>query len=245
MKYLNHFLKYSNRDALHNPFQICLYAIAYPIAVIFKTIRFSPNLVTIISTIFAILAFVSLTKGNLLLFCIFWGISYLLDYTDGTLARLTNNIGKSALRIDHISDQLKIIMIFLGFGIYYDCKEFWILTFLSSAIFLFYSFLNHELSNNLKFSRLQPSNDNEENKIKNTSRIKLIRRYLLRKSLLIRYLYIFTFGTVCLINGHTLIIFFFIPFSYEYAVYLLIYFITICLVHSYHRAVSLSRLRKV
>ena len=130
MKHLNHFLKYSNRDALHNPFQILLYAFAYPIAIIFKRIGFSPNLVTIISTLFAILAFVSLIKSNLILFNIFWGNSFLLDYTDGTLARLTNKVGKSALRIDHVSDQLKIILIFLGFGIYYDCKEIWILTFI-------------------------------------------------------------------------------------------------------------------
>ena len=243
MKHLNHFLKYSNRDALHNPFQILLYAFAYPIAIIFKRIGFSPNLVTIISTLFAILAFVSLIKSNLILFNIFWGISFLLDYTDGTLARLTNKVGKSALRIDHVSDQLKILLIFLGFGIYYDCKEIWILTFLSSAVFLFYSLLNHELSNNLKLSKLRSNKNKEE--IEKNSKLKLLKRYLLRNFLILRYFYIFIFGTVYLINGHTLIIFFFIPIKSNYAIYLLLYFIIVCSVHSYHRAVSLSRCSKV
>lgn len=244
VKKLVDFLRYSNKNALHNPFQFIIYLAAYPVAIFFKSIRFSPNQVTLLSVLFSVFSFISLINYNLHLFYTFFGMSYILDYADGTLARLTNKEGKSALNVDHISDQLKIIMTFLGFGFYYDCKEIWALTFLSSALFLFYSLLNHELSNNLKLSMFGSSYDSEENKIENNSRLKLLKRYLLRNYAILRYFYTFIFGTLYLIDGHTLIIFFFIPISYEYAVYLLIYFISICSIHSYHRACSLSRLSK-
>ena len=32
--------------------------------------------------------------------------SFLFDFADGTLARMTNNIGKTALRVDHAFDLL-------------------------------------------------------------------------------------------------------------------------------------------
>ena len=137
IKILDPFLRYSNKEAIHNPIQIFLYAIAYPLALILNKFKLSPNLVTIISTIFAVFAFVSLIKSSLFLFYIFWAVSYILDYADGTLARMINKLRRNALRIDHISDHLKVILILLGFGIYYDCKELWILSFLASGTFLF------------------------------------------------------------------------------------------------------------
>ena len=244
MNILNNPLKYANKDALHNPIQIILYSSAYPIAILFKKVNISPNQVTVVSTLFSVFAFVSLTKYNLLLFCTFWGISYILDYADGTLARLSNKIGKSALRLDHAFDNLKIIMLFLGFGIYYNRKEIWILTFLSSTIFLFYSLLNHDLCNNLKLSKLLSEDNHEGKELKKAGKLKFIKRYLLRNFIVLKYLYIFIFGTFYILNGHTLVIFFFIPLSYEYSIYLFIYFITICVIHSYHRAVALSQLKK-
>ena len=111
IKILNPFLRYSNKDAIHNPIQIFLYVVAYPLALFLNKIKLSPNSVTIISSIFAVFSFVSLIKYNLFLFYIFWGISFILDYADGTLARMINKVRKNALRIDHISDHLKVILI--------------------------------------------------------------------------------------------------------------------------------------
>ena len=41
-------------------------------------------------------------------------------------------------------------MILLGFGIFYNLSTVWILCFLSSSLFLFYSLLNHEESHAVK-----------------------------------------------------------------------------------------------
>ena len=243
IKILHPFLRYSNKDAIHNPIQIFLYAIAYPIALILNKIKLSPNLVTITSTIFAVFAFVSLIKSSLFLFYIFWSISYILDYADGTLARMINKVGRNALRIDHVSDHIKVILILLGFGIYYECQELWILLFLASGSFLFYSILNHDLSSNIKLSQLKFRDSQKE--IYENNSIKYLRENLLIKFSSIRYIYRFIFGTFYLINGHTLIIILFIPIEYNYAWYLLLYFILICVVHSLHRLLLLSKYPKI
>lgn len=243
IKILNPFLRYSNKDAIHNPIQIFLYVVAYPLALFLNKIKLSPNSVTIISSIFAVFSFVSLIKYNLFLFYIFWGISFILDYADGTLARMINKMRKNALRIDHISDHLKVILILLGFGIYYDCKEIWILSFLASGTFLFYSLLNHDLSSNIKISKLQINENQKE--IYGNSRQKILKQNLLNKFSFMRYIYKFLFGTFYLINGHTLIIFFFIPVEYNYALYLFLYLILICTTHSIHRLFLLSKCPKI
>ena len=243
MKILNHFLRYSNKDAIHNPIQIFLYVIAYPIAFILNKINVSPNSVTIFSIIFAIFAFVSLIKSSLLLFYIFWGISFILDYADGTLARMIKKVGQNALRIDHYSDHFKVILILLGFGIYYDGKEIWILTFLASGIFLFYSLLNHDLSTYIKIYQLKCSDKKKE--ITENNNIQNLKNYFFNKFSYFRYIYMFLFGTFYLINGHTLIIFFFIPIEYKYALYSLLYFIIICTIHSFHRLLLLSKCPKI
>lgn len=121
--------------------------LANPIATIAKKIGFTPNGLTLISCIFSVLAFASLVISNLYSFVAFWFVAYILDYADGTLARMTNSKGKTALRYDHFSDLLKIILIFLGFALYYDNQIIWILTFGATSLYLFYTILNHELGN--------------------------------------------------------------------------------------------------
>ena len=74
IKILNPFLRYSNKDAIHNPIQIFLYVVAYPLALFLNKIKLSPNSVTIISSIFAVFAFVFLIKIQFIF------ILYLLGY---------------------------------------------------------------------------------------------------------------------------------------------------------------------
>lgn len=239
------FLSFSNKDALHNPFQVVLYTIAYPIALVFRKIGLSPNCVTLISFIFATIAFLSLVNKNIEIFILTWFFSYLLDYTDGTLARLANKIGTKALRYDHISDQIKIIIIFLGFGIYYQNQIIWILIFLSSTLFLFYSLLNHEVSSANKLTNKEKKDVLEQYSSNDVSKLKLLKRYLIRKFTVIKITYVFVYGTFYIINGHTLLIFFLIPLGFDCALYSLTYFISICTVQSFHRLVSLSKIDKV
>ena len=131
--------------------------LAYTLATIAKKLSLTPNGLTLISFAFALLAFASLVKKNLCSFVALWFIAYILDYVDGTLARMTNSKGKTALRYDHISDLLKITLIFLGFGLYYDNQVIWILTFISATLYLFYTVLNHELNMVQKLSEISIS----------------------------------------------------------------------------------------
>ena len=84
-----------------NLIQKFLYAFAYPIAASAKKFGLTSNSLTLFSFIFTLFAFVSLIKNNSYNFMLFWLIAYILDYADGTLARMTNSKGKTALRYDH------------------------------------------------------------------------------------------------------------------------------------------------
>ena len=119
--------------------QIIRYAIGYYLAKIFQKLGISPNGVSILSLFLGLFACYALIQKDLKYFYLFWSFSYAFDYADGTLARITNKIGKRAFRVDHMCDQVKIISILLGIGIYYNHTELWILSFLTSTIFLLYT----------------------------------------------------------------------------------------------------------
>ena len=139
-------LKYLNQSALlYNPISEVIYVLAYPLVLLFKACKITPNVVSILSLFLTILAFISLCFNNLPAYILLWFFAYLLDYADGTLARMTNNVGKSALRVDHICDIVKITLLLLGFGLFFNTTAIWILSFLSSSTFLFYTILNHDI----------------------------------------------------------------------------------------------------
>ena len=248
------YLKFSNKDAIgENTIQKFLYVLAYPIAAIAKKFDLTPNALTLYSFIFTLFSFVSLINNNPYNFILLWLIAYILDYADGTLARMTNSKGKTALRYDHISDLLKISLIFLGFGLYYDNQVIWILTFSSATLYLFYTVLNHELKlvqklNSISISSLKiKSNKNYNNKffkkkeLTKKDQIKLfIKKIPFFKNFILSLLTIFLS-----INGHTLLIFFFIPLNYNFATILLTYYILITTFQSIQRAEALKKLKKI
>ena len=236
-------LKYANKNALNNPIQFVLYAIAFPIAIVFKKLHISPNQLTLLSVLLTVLAVYHLIEKDHWLFLIYWSFAYILDYTDGTLARMTKKIRSTALRIDHVCDQLKIILIFLGFGIYYSTYIVWILCFLASTLFLFYSLINHDLSSTNKLLKTHSHKLNNliinEIGIKEKIKIKILNNYFLTT------LYKIFFNSLFTINGHTLMIFFIIPLDIFYCKYLLFYFIIICLMNIFLRLISLSKIQKL
>ena len=122
-----------------------MYLIAYPFVCLFVKLKFSPNFVTLLSFIFCILSCFYLLNNNQNNFLLFWTFSYILDYVDGTLSRLKNIKRNSALRIDHTSDLVKIVLVLLSIAVYYQDSNLWILSFLSVLFFLFYSNLNSDL----------------------------------------------------------------------------------------------------
>ena len=108
--------QYANLAAIKgNVVQLYLYKSAYPLSCLFVKMNIKPNTITCMSIISAILSFIALISINMeLYFMIFWFFSIHLDYCDGTVARMTDNIRKSSFRFDHMSDILKIGLIILG-----------------------------------------------------------------------------------------------------------------------------------
>ena len=247
------YIKFANKKAIaNNPIQKLLYLVAYPITIISKTLGLTPNGVTLISCIFTLLAFGALVFNNLFSFLLFWFIAYVLDYVDGTLARMTNSKGKTALNIDHISDLLKISLIFLGFALYYNNQIIWVLTFIASVSYLIYTVLNHELVWNNHASILKDLLKNNNIKVsdkKSVDKIKQGIKYHLKEFIKKRPLlkqFILSFLSVFLtINGHTLIIFFLIPLEFNFAVILLIYFILLTTFQMIQRFKNLNKLIKI
>jgi phosphatidylglycerophosphate synthase len=224
-----------------------IYKISYPFALLFKRFGFTPNKVTFFSFFFTLFAFYSLFNKNIYFFTLFWSFAYIFDFVDGTLARMTNNIGNKALRIDHISDLVKITIIFLGFGFYFDTKQIWILVFISSTLYLFYTVLNHELSWNLKIAfEYFRKTESKKYKLKKKKRgflILYILNFLKTKPYIKKFFLIFI-GIFFNINGHTLLIFFLIPINIEFAYVFLIYFIILNLLQILNRILELSRLKR-
>ena len=250
-------LKFSKKKSIETNFiQKFLYILANPIATIAKKIGLTPNNLTLISFMFALLAFITLIKNNLYSFISLWFVSYILDYADGTLARMTNSVGKTALRHDHISDLLKISLIFLGFGLYYNDHIIWILTFSSAVFYLFYTVLNHQLNfiqklavnSSILLNKNKNKNYNEQflkqKRLERKNQKKLILKYIpFLKKLILSFLNLIL--TIITINGHTLLIFFFIPLNYDFAIILLTYFIIITTFQSIRRAKVLNNLKKL
>lgn len=238
---IHKFLKYGNKHCSVSPIMALMYLIAYPIALLFAKIRIKPNLVTFFSFLFSTFAFASLCHSRVMYFCIFWLIAYLLDFVDGTLARMTNQIRKKALRFDHHSDLIKIFLLFLGFGFYFDKKHVWVMCFISACLYLFYTILNHDLNYTKKLLKVTKSQNS--NKIVSQNDNQSTKKIL--PSVLIRNIFAYFKGTFLIIHGHTLVIFFIIPLDEKFAFYTMIYFSLILTFQSYYRIRDLAVLPKV
>jgi len=221
-----------------------LYVAAVPVAVCFKKIGLSPNYVTALSLVFSLCALGALALENLLWFLFFWFLAYLFDFVDGTLARMTGQVGKSALRVDHITDLIKISAIFLGFSLFYGDILISILCFFSATGYLFYTILNHELH---WVSQLSSTVEAQSPKSKSVAYVrpllKELKNYIKSRRRLKTI--ILSLFSILIINGHTLLIFFLIPVNYYFAVFLLSYFIFIVMLQSLLRMQSLNSMPKI
>lgn len=81
-------------------------------------IKIHPNVVTLLSIPFAILAAFSFFNNRLVVGAIFFFISYVLDCADGTLARLTHTQSRFGERLDFYVDTLN--KVFMYFGLWYS-----------------------------------------------------------------------------------------------------------------------------
>ncbi|MBV5287129.1 MAG: CDP-alcohol phosphatidyltransferase family protein [Methyloversatilis discipulorum] len=171
-----------------NPLNRLLYAIAFPAAQAFVRFGITPNQITALSCIAAALAALALATGSAAwLFAIAWFTSVLLDFCDGTVARMTKQVSRTAFRFDHTSDLVKICAVLIAAASRYDVHALWVTCSVSVSVFMLYSALNHELK--VARSRMQVACTAPGMPV--------------RRSQVLRILHA-TFGTL---NGHTLLFF--------------------------------------
>ncbi len=224
--------KYVNNAAISdNIVLLIMYRFAFPFSILLSKLRLTPNQITTLSLLFSLFSFVALVLDDgWNWFVLFWSISLLLDFCDGTVARMTNNIGKTAFRYDHNSDLMKIGLIILGAGFRYDNEIVWGVSFSALFLFMYYTILNHELAIQRKKKIQQPS---EQDYNITVPYVRIRERFRIA-AWIVKYKIIVntiknTYSAIFTINGHTLLIFLLIPFGMEYVLWSFIYFILISL----------------
>lgn len=128
-----------------NPLLVLMYRLAFPFAVLLSALRLSPNQITTLSLLSAAVSAGALAFGMDGTFLAFWGAAVLLDFCDGTVARMTGKVRTTAFRYDHSSDLIKIFLVILGAGYRYDAPSIWGLCLATSFAFMFYMVINHDL----------------------------------------------------------------------------------------------------
>lgn len=204
--------RYANYEAIGNNLLLLLmYRFAYPFAVVLSAIRLGPNQITTLSVLFSLAAALCLAMDDgWLWFCAFWGFALLMDFCDGTVARMTDSVRKIAFRYDHSSDLLKVFLIILAAGIRYDSPAVWPLSLSAIFFFMFFMVLNHDLGSVRRRSAVPATHDELH------SHSGILARA--GKAL---------YAALLTINGHTLLVFFLLPFGELWAFLGLGYFLAI------------------
>lgn len=94
-----------------NPFDDTLLNICEDVAPTFHSYGFTPNMITTLSNISAILVVILLLKANYIWASVLFIISYFFDCLDGHIARKYNQVSVFGDYYDHISDWIKLILI--------------------------------------------------------------------------------------------------------------------------------------
>ena len=193
--------QYINKNAIeNNTIMKLLYKITYPASYFFAKKNISPNTISIFSLIFAIISNIFFILNFNTFFSFFWILSLLLDFCDGTVARILNKKSSLNFNIDHYFDLIKIYLIL--FSTVY--KYFYSLNiFIFSFTFLFLLFFIELMNNDL-------------NKLNLT--IGSIKKFS-EKSKFIKIIYTIIFS----FNAHTLFLFILFTFNDSTALILLIY----------------------
>lgn len=162
------------------PFLNFLYLLSIPLSIVFIKLKFKPDTITTFSNISAFVSFYFiLFENNFLLFSLLWLFALMLDICDGIVARKTKQQTPQGSFYDHFTDQIKIIFLFLSVGLYYDSLNIWILTFISSTLFLLYSLLSYMIKFRMKILIIHVAEDKRKKfsfKIKNRALI-IFKRY--------------------------------------------------------------------
>jgi phosphatidylglycerophosphate synthase len=238
--------KYANHKAIGaNVLLLLMYRFSYPFSFVLYRLGFSPNQITTLSTFSAILAATFLILGyHEIWFLVFWSGSILLDFCDGTVARMSNNISKTAFRYDHMSDIFKIFIIMLATGVYYNSLLIWLSSMTACFFFMYFMLLNHELSNITKLLE-RKKNKSQEQQFKSAATpskgiFKLVKT-LISNDFILKFLRI-VYIALTTINGHTLLLFLMMPFNQKLAACSFFYLTTLSILGVISR---ISALRKI
>lgn len=238
-----------NREAVTDNFLLLLmYRLAFPFAVILNKVGLSPNQITTQSLVCSVLAFLALVfDPGWVYFVCFWGFTILLDFCDGTVARMANKVSKIALRYDHVSDLFKIFLVILGAALRYDDYWVWALAMCASFFFMYYSVLNHELdSAQKKQARLAVATGDTETQtqeyVRLSDRYRIIGFLIKFKPLiaLLKNLY----SALVTINGHTLLLMLLLAVNSVYASLVFSYLILVSLLNIFSRIRQLVNIKR-
>ena len=210
----------------HNIVKKITYFIAYPLALLFFKLKISANSVTFLSLVMSVLAGISLSLNlNPIYFTFFWILNILLDFSDGTVARLYGKQNSSIINIDHMTDLLKFGIIWISAGISYSNTSVWISAFACCFLHLYFNIISHDYNN---YTDLR-----EKNK-KNVGGLSFF-----KKNPIFRNVYELLFS----IDGHSLYYFLLLPISKSYAMYVFIYFSTISILRSLVLLYKLNKMK--
>jgi len=239
--------KYVNHAAVaDNVFLLLMYRFAYPFAYLLNKIRLSPNNITTQSLVFTVLSFFALIfDDGWIFFTLFWGMAVLLDFCDGTVARMANKVSKTAFRYDHMSDIFKIYLVVLGVGVRNDDPIFWVLC---STLVFSYTY-SEVLSHDLKSAEMknQTTVNSSAVTVEGPLRRTRIRErftfigIVAKEFPFILKLLQAMYGALVSFNGHTLLFFFTFPIGGWVTRTTLIYLISLTAISSVS---SINKLRQ-
>ena len=143
----SNYSQYFNKSTQDIPLLFLLNVFCIPLSKLLIFLRLKPSTITSISNIFSLLAVLSLLYAkNPFIFPVFWLLGLFFDISDGMVARITKQTSASGSFYDHISDQVKFILLFVACGLRYGDTAIWILSYAASTFFLFMTVLNQGLS---------------------------------------------------------------------------------------------------
>jgi len=227
-------LEYAKKEnCRNNPILYLMYGVSYPFSYVLVYFRMTPNLITTFSIVFSLLSAIALLNISYGWFFTFWFIAILLDFCDGTVARMTGNFSNRAFDYDHMSDLFKMALMFLSVSLYHSSELIWVLSLSSLFLLLYYTVINHDLTCFYRGGAVDDDYSGESSAVMDKAKNIIHQSNLLRK----------LFSLFVTIDGHTLFIFFLLPINTAVAEVVLAYLISILLLHIFRNGYRLYSIK--
>lgn len=212
--------QYVNRGAIgSNVLLYAMYRFAYPFAFVLNRLGVTPDAITTLSVLTAILAFASLVlDAPYSWFVLLWALTILLDFCDGTVARMSGRIATRMFRFDHMSDMVKLGLVVLGTALRFDETAVWVLGFVFVFLYLYSEIMNHDLKHVSARADAAPAASaapqagagaQPRGLRQRIPAVRMVAERLPSAYALVHGLYI----AVTTFNGHTLLVFLLLPFG--------------------------------